>query len=192
MKTLSFRIVGVAPLLMHNGQLADRTNEYARQISEIASNRKKTDADYEQMAKLEWFGGLYLWNGEPCIPGIVFEATLIGKGGAARKERMGKEAAASVFVTKNFPLQYDGPRNPHELWKDKDFTDQSLVRIGQSKIMRTRPIFQQWSAEIEVQFNEALVNPNDLKRWIEVAGEQVGLMDWRPRYGRFSVEWKDG
>jgi len=189
MKTLSFRIVGVSPLLMHNGQLADRTNNFTRQIAEISSKRKKTDADYDEMSKLEWFGGLYLYNQEPCIPGFLFEAALIGKGGAARKERMGKEAACSVFVTKNFPLQYDGPRDLHELWERKEFVDLSLAKIKTSTIMRTRPIFQEWSAEIEIQFNENLIDEDTLKRWIEVAGEQVGLMDWRPRYGRFTVEW---
>ena len=103
---LNFRIAGLSPLLMHNGQAADPSNTYARKMKEVSSKRAKTDADYEELAKIEWFAGLYLVNKEPCIPGYVFEAALIGKGSSARKERMGKEAAASLWVTQDFPLEY--------------------------------------------------------------------------------------
>lgn len=47
-------------MLMHNGQLADPSNEWARAIKEISGKRAKTAADYEEMARLEWLGSLYL------------------------------------------------------------------------------------------------------------------------------------
>jgi hypothetical protein len=191
MKKLSFTITGAAPLLMHNGRLADRDDPYARQMAEITSKRKKTDADYDELARLEFLGGLYLDdNEEPCIPGYVFEACIIGKGGAARMEREGKTAAASVWVIDDISLIYDGPRMAEELWKaGKQFVSQSLVNVRGNTVKRTRPIFRIWSANVVVEFNENLVDEATLKRWIEVAGEQVGLMDWRPRFGRFGVEW---
>lgn len=177
---------------MHNGRLAAQDDPYARKMKEISSNRKKTDADYEEMARLEFLGGLYLnENDEPCIPGYVFEATIIGRGGAARKERMGKESAAAFWVQEDTPLLYDGPRKPEELWEDKRFVSKALVNIQKNKVTRTRPIFKNWSADITVEFDPSLLNEEDVRRWIEVAGQQVGLMDWRPRYGRFSVEWHD-
>ncbi|MHA2068823.1 MAG: hypothetical protein ACXABY_31055 [Candidatus Thorarchaeota archaeon] len=132
---------------------------------------------------------------EPCLPGYVFEAALIGKGGAARKERMGKEAAIGVWVTENFPLLYEGPRDPHEMWRifaedeDGTFVDQSLVRVGPSRIMRTRPRFHNWAADIILEFDDEFVDLDTVKRWVEVAGRQVGLCDWRPKFGRFEVEW---
>lgn len=192
MQKLHFTITGDAPLLMHNGRLAAQGDPYARKIKEISSKRKKTDADFEEMARLEFLGGLYLnENNEPCIPSLVFEATLIGRGGAARKERMGKEAAAALWVLDDAPLIYEGPKEPEELWEDKQFVSQMLVRIQRSTITRTRPIFREWSAEITVQFNPNLLDEKDVRRWIEVAGEQVGLMDWRPRFGRFGVKWSE-
>lgn len=184
---LNYKIRGVAPLLMHNGQLADPANKWARSIKEISSKRKKVDADYEEMARLEWMGGLYLLDGEPCIPGYVLEGMLIGKGGAARKQRMGKEAAAGLFVLKNFPLEYDGPRDPSELYQIETFRDRSLVVIGQSRVVRTRPIFHEWAASVEVEIETELVNPDDVDQWMETAGRIVGLMDWRPKCGRFEI-----
>ncbi len=190
MKKLNFTIVGTAPLLMHNGRLADRDDPYSRKMSEITGKRKKTDADYEELDRLSFLGALYLdENEEPCIPSYVFEACIIGKGGAARKERMGKESAAAFWVLEDAPLKYDGPRKPQELQKDKRFISEALVRVSQNKVKRIRPIFKQWSADITVEFDDNLLDEADVRRWIEVAGQQVGIADWRPRYGRFKVEW---
>jgi len=184
---LNFRIAGTAPLIMHNGQLADPANEWTRAVKEISGKRKKTEADYKEMARLEWMGALYLQDGCPCIPGHVFEAALIGKGGAARKQKMGKQAAAGLYVTKNFPLIYEGPSDPKELWLDEKFRFVVAVKVGQARIMRTRPIFHEWSAEVEIEFDPDLVNADDVRLWVRTAGYEVGLMDWRPKFGRFDV-----
>ena len=190
METLNFEIVGVTPLLMHNGRLADPSDTYARAMKEISAKRKKTDADYEEMARLEWFGGLYLdENKVPCIPGRVFEATLIGKGGAARKERMGKEAATALWVFDDFPLEYDGPKDPYGLWELEQFRLRVGVCVNNSRVMRTRPMFKEWAASITVKFNPDLLDEEIVRRWPEVAGAQVGLMDWRPKFGQFEVKW---
>lgn len=190
LKKLNFRIEGIAPLLMHNGRLADSDDPYARAMKVITSNRKRTDADLEELARLGFLGGLYLNQSNLVIlPGFVFEASIIGRGGAARKERMGKEAAAAFWVTKDFLLIYDGPKDPDELWKDKRFVNQSMVNVQGGKVKRTRPIFQEWAVEIEIEFNESLLDEEKVRRWVEVAGEQVGLCDWRPRLGRFKVIW---
>lgn len=192
MKKLSFTIEGIAPLLMHNGRLADRDDPYSRKMSEITSKRKKTDADYEELDRLSFLGALYLdENEEPCIPSYVFEACIIGRGGAARKEKMGKESAAAFWVIEDASLIYEGPRISQELQKDKRFTSEAMVRVGQNKVKRVRPIFKEWSAQITCEFNEKLIDEESVRRWIETAGEQVGLMDWRPRYGRFTVKWND-
>lgn len=192
MQKLTFTISGVAPLLMHNGRLADQSDPYTRQMKEISAKRKKVDSDFEEMGRLEFLGSLYLnEDNEPCIPSFVFEACLIGRGGAARKEKMGKEAAAALWVVEDAPLIYDGPRNPDELWKDKKFVSRALVRVGQARVTRTRPIFKEWKAEFVVEFNPELLNEESVRRWVEVASEQVGLCDWRPRFGRFEVDWSE-
>lgn len=188
LEQLSFQIVGVAPLLMHNGRLADPLDDIVRQIKEVSSKRHKTDADHEEMARLEWLGSLYLHDGEPCIPADVLEAALIGRGGAARKQKMGKQAAAGLMIFDNAPLEYEGSHNPHEMWKLSEFRFRCRVKIGQSSVMRTRPIFRDWAANISIQYNPDIINADDVKLWMEIAGAEVGLMDWRPKYGRFESE----
>jgi hypothetical protein len=191
-KKLRFTINGAAPLLMHSGRLADGADPYVLKMKEITSRRNKTDADHEELARLEFLGGLYLNDAnEPVIPGAVMEACIIGRGGSARMERSGKEASAALWVVEDMPLLYDGPKAPDAMWKDKRFVSQAMVRIQRATVKRTRPIFHDWSADVTVEFNEKLLNEDDVRRWVEVAGEQVGLMDWRPRFGRFTVAWTD-
>jgi hypothetical protein len=57
-----------------------------------------------------------------------------------------------------------------------------------SRIMRTRPIFKEWAAIVEVEFEDSVINEEQVDRWVHAAGTQVGLCDWRPRCGRFTAE----
>jgi len=182
--TLRFRITGVSPLVMHNGQLANPLNRFAKEIRSISGKRRKTEADFEEIARLEWFGSLYLSKGEPCLPGELIEACII-RGAVTRKRA--KQATAGVLCLGAFPLQYDGPRDPMELWKSEAFRLMASVKVGSSRVMRTRPVFPEWSAEIEVRFNPALLNASEIREFLVAAGELEGIGDWRPRFGRFEV-----
>ncbi len=184
-KPLKFKITGVAPLLMHNGQTADPLNPHSQSIAEITSKRKKTEADYRELARREWYAGLYLMDGEPCIPAEVWEAALI-KG--ARKEKRGPNAQAGLIVENNSKLEYDGPRKPDKLWEDERFRLRIPAKVTMSRVIRTRPRFDNWRAEVIVKYLPELLNPKEVRSFLVTAGEQIGLLDWRPRFGRFAVE----
>jgi len=187
--TVRFHITGIAPLIMHNGRLADPLDEATKALASVTGKRKKTDADIEEIARLEFMGSLYLNDkGEPIIPARWVYGCLAGKGGAARKNKAGTEAKAGLFVVGNFPLSYDGPRDAKGLWKDARFRSRVNAKVGQATIMRTRPIFEEWAAEVEVGYNPEIVNRADLIEWMTLAGEQIGMGDWRPQYGRFTAE----
>jgi hypothetical protein len=182
---LRFRITGVSPLVMHNGQLANPLNRFAKDIKQISRKRNKTDADFEELARLEWLGALYLLRGEPCLTGELIESCIVR--GAATKKRS-KQAKAGVLCLGAFPLQYGGPRDPLELWEHEEFRLQVGVRVGGSRVIRTRPVFSQWSAEVEVRFNPSLLNAAEILEFLGAAGELEGVGDWRPRFGRFEVQ----
>lgn len=184
-KKLNFKITGVAPLLMHNGQLADPTNEFSKQLKKITSKRDKTEADIEEQSRLEWFGSLYLLEGKPCLPGEVLEAAFAG---AARKQKKGKQAQAGIFCNGNYPLIFDGARKPEELWVDEKYRLRVRARVQQNSVMRTRPMFPEWSCKIQVEYDDGLLNEQQVKDIVRVTGEIVGIGDWRPKYGRFKVE----
>jgi hypothetical protein len=184
-KAQSYTIRGMSALIVHNGQLANPLNSFTKALKTVSSKRNKTDADFEEMAKLEWYGSLYLFNGEPALPGNAIEATLIA---AARKQRKGQQAKAGVFVDGLYPIIYDGPRDPHALWALEEYRLSVGVRVQRSTVIRTRPIFRQWACTFVVSFDDTLLNPADVTNFLRYAGANVGIGDWRPKFGRFLLE----
>ena len=184
--TLTFRISGVSPLIMHNCRLANPLDQMVKQIKEITSKRKKTDEDHELLAYLEWQGGLYHDGECPYIPGPNLNAALVA---SAKKNRMGKQFQSSVLVVESkIPLEYEGPRDIEKLFKSSRFVDTRSVVVQKSRVMRTRPIFPEWSARFTVAFDSTVVNEGEVIQAAEIAGTMIGLGDYRPQYGRFNTE----
>jgi hypothetical protein len=181
---LQIEIVGAAPLIMKNGQTADPLNRYAKAIKEISGKRKKTDADYAEMAHIEFLSGLYMDSRGPIIPAHVISAMTIA---GARISKSGKKAEASIIVDKHASLIYDGPRTAQELWEDERFRHVVPVRVGQVKVIRTRPIFYDWSAVIEISYLPDVLNEAAVILAVRSAGQLSGIGDNRPRYGRFAL-----
>lgn len=186
-ENLKMKLTGVAPLLMHNGQLADPTNKHAKAMKEISSRRKKTEADFLELKRAEWFGGLYLdESNQIAIPADLVLAIVIG---GAKKNKNGSEAKAGIYEAQPFfKLEYDGAKDINKLFDDERFVDYRGVKVGQSRVMRTRPIFKKWSTTVEVMIDEEIIDTKQVVQAFIAAGERVGLGDFRPRFGRFIAE----
>ena len=52
-QTIGFRFVGIAPLLMHNGALANPLNPLVKEMKAITGLRKKTDEHHLELQRLE-------------------------------------------------------------------------------------------------------------------------------------------
>jgi len=179
-----YRLVSNSAMLLHNGQLANPRNPIVREMKKISGKRGKTDADFEELAHLEFLGGLYLNDDGPIIPAQNVRGMLIR---AARKRKEGKLAESGVFCLDHAPIEYDGPRDPEQMWKDGSFAHQALVVVSRSRIVRTRPIFESWTATVTVNYDDDVVNEEQLDNWFNIAGHIIGIGDWRPQFGRFSV-----
>lgn len=185
MKTTEISIRGLTPLIMHNGQLADPLNEATQALARLTSKRKKTVDDHKAIGKCEWTGSLYVGSdGRPCLPGEVIESCLVD---GAKKFKLGKVAKGGLIVVGDFALKYDGPTSQAALWEHGGYLKRASVRVGTSRVIRSRPIFPQWECTFEVQWDPSLVK--DEQQVIEIA-EAAGLSgvgDWRPKFGRFEV-----
>lgn len=186
MKERSYSIRGVAPLVMHNEQLSDPLNKWSRLVAEISKKRKKTEDDLMEMSRREWFGGLY-YDDEigAHVPERCLERMLRD---AAAKEKRGKDVQSALIVTEPAKLVYRGSRKPDEMWESGSFLLRASVGQNGNRIIRSRPIFREWRLFFTVNFDETVLQASDLDRFIEVAGRLVGLLDWRPKHGRFVVE----
>ena len=184
-KAVNFHIRGASPLLMHNGHLADPMNPFAKAMKAISAKRKKTDADYAELAKIEFLGGLYTdENGQPVIPGEVLEATIVA---GAKTSKKGKVAKSAIIVDGNFPLDYAGPKSRDALFDDANHRHVVGVRVGQARVMRTRPKFNRWSLRFQVNYLPDVLDAGEVGDFVTIAGRVCGLGDGRPRFGRFDV-----
>jgi hypothetical protein len=192
MKELKFRITGIRPLILHNGLMADPTNPLVRAIKKITSkgSKKLTDADYIERDRLEWFAGLY-WSDE--LGGIAMPSDNLERclQEGAKKNRLGKDFAAAVFVQEpEVELAHRlAGSSREEMYADAAYTLRKGVKVQLSRIIRIRPMIPTgWSLTFTIEFDETIVNGESVKTALTEAGALVGLGDWRPKFGRFTVE----
>ena len=183
---LSVKIQSASPLLMHSGQTVDQTNHYAKLLKKISSKRGKTEADLKEMSRIEFIAGLYLNDDNKVIlPIDILDATIVN---GAKKDKLGMQAKSGIFVTDDSILEFkDSDKTADELLEMGIYTFKKAVRVGQAKVIRTRPIFKTWGATINLEYDKDIIDADSVVRAVRRAGEVVGVGDWRPRFGRFTV-----
>jgi hypothetical protein len=72
-ETIEIPIVGLCPLLMHNGAMADPLEERVINLAAVTSKRNKTMADHKEIARREWYGSL--WLASRSIRSLVLPST---------------------------------------------------------------------------------------------------------------------
>lgn len=188
MKLLNIKITGTRPFLSHNDTLSDPLNPLTKYHKSLSSKRKKTDEDYALLAESQLVTSCYydeqlgfVMNGE------MIEACI--KSGA-KLNKLGKVIDRAIMLTDVvFPMTIKNcPVNPQELAKNPDFIYAKSVKIGTARVMSYRPIFRDWSVEFGLMFDEEQITKEELLMVLENAGNLCGVGDWRPRFGRFSVE----
>jgi len=111
------------------------------------------------------------------------------------------------FSTRNGPVSWE----MIEDWRERDvpFAEQSKLftkadpdcslfvkraKIASSKNVRVRPKFEHWTIKGQIIITSSEISFDKLKEFFAIAGDRVGLGDWRPSapkgpgpYGRFSA-----
>lgn len=189
---------GGTPLVVHNERLADPLDSCTQAVAGVSKKRNKTLADHEEIARREFFGGLYT---EPPLE-LTDKGNLVSNGqvvvvpawnvlrclqdGATRQKR-GKDVLRGVQpLVVNPALVYDGPAHPEELWKSRAFALRKTVGVQRSRTVRTRPIFTDWRLELPIELDALVLDVHTLRvAWAD-AGRYSGLGEMRPVYGRFA------
>lgn len=192
MKTVTVKITGIRPLVMHNGLLADPTNPAVRAIKKITSkgSKKMTDSDHEERNRLEWEAGLY-WSEE--LGGVALPSDNLERciQEGAKKNRLGKDFAAACFVRESeieVSHRLSG-KAKETMYKDAGYILRKGVKVQLARIIRIRPMIPTgWTATFTVEFDDSIVNHSQVVTAIQEAGSLVGLGDWRPNFGRFTTE----
>lgn len=192
MKSKTYTIQGIRPLLLHNGRTADPLDDYAIAKKEISGKRKKTEADYVKLGEIEWEAGLY-WSDELglYVPTDNLEAAIVA---GAKKRKLGNQAKAGVFIDAEYgiPIQTPPgmPKNTdlEGMRAHSSFRFRRCCGIQQSKVMVTRPMVPTgWKLTFTVEFDDDLLNVAQVDEMLADAGRQCGIGTYRPKFGRFIV-----
>jgi len=175
MPSVKVTIQGVTPLMMHRYPM-----------EAIIALEKKPPEEQASIAAHK------MKSGELFIPGVAIQRALVnaavfskGKG----RSSLQKTAAACMMVS------------PEEvgLGTDKYVVDSRPVVMPSTKgrVVRHRPKLEKWKCSFEVEWDEELLNEEQVKKIVEDMGKRVGLLEFSPRckgpYGRSKiVRWVVG
>lgn len=216
MRNITIKITGRTELLMHNGRLVNPMDPATKELAAAYGSYKrlKTDESFEELSRVEFMGAMYHLEdgGSPVIgpfwPTDNLHACLKMAGAKVKKTgsrgSLKNTVAAALLPGESDvnPLSYAGsqrgvaaPRELTGLWADPFFRLVKPARVGTAKVMRTRPRFTNWAFEVPFQLDTEILDLEDLNRVVTVAGQVIGLGDWRPekggRRGRFTAEIED-
>lgn len=181
------KFVGVKPLLMHNPQMANPLNSYARELKKYSSKRNKTEEDHIAMSNIEFIASCYFDKEIGFyIPSENIEACITT---GAKVSKKGKTIPLAVTVEEfKVPLIHRATaKDQQELFEEDEFQDVRFVTVNRAKILRTRPRFDQWSVEFTVKLDTTLLDTHEFIQVLNDAGQRAGLGDYRPKYGIFEV-----
>jgi hypothetical protein len=176
------QITGDTPMLFHRYQVdvVETSTAAAR------GSKAKTTEDPEN----------YVWRNDEgiiCLPGEYLRCSMSSNNGAAKYQtdpRSPRKSALDLYKASIVPLTRLAPitRADGELAEAWDYVDKRRVVI-RGAVPRTRPAFNAgWHAEIELMvLTPEYIDPRSLHRTLNDAGRLVGIADFRPTFGRFSV-----
>ena len=186
------KVSGLSPIIHHNGAAGlDTRSPVSREIAAIAAKRggNRTAADDDRLRELEAQRSLWLdKSGAPAIPATAIRAAIEA---GARKRKQGPQVRGGLMVLST-SFQYDQETYGtciEELGRTTQFT--VPVVVNRSRILRTRAKFDpEWSCTFKVDVDDEEIDLSQLLEWLDIAGRQIGLGDWRPEksgmFGRFA------
>lgn len=181
MKTYNVEIKGIAPLLQHRYLFKDEKDQMAKK----SAGRK--DYSSEWKTAMYWDDTIGMYEPSNHLEGAMQKAAsnfqIPGKGKKTYKDLF----KSSVFVTPE-NIQFGLNGSPDKLVESgKLHIHRALVRVNRAGVERLRPMLKSWSLSFELQVLEDQIEPDAVKQILEYAGRYVGIGDYRPKYGRFTV-----
>lgn len=193
-RKLKYTITGTLPLLMNNPQTVDRFNQYTKRMSEInAKKTRRTDEDYLELRDIEIRSKIFFDDEGIYVPATWVTASLekISHGVA----KIAKATMRAIVFTEEskLRLKYRGMKlvnTPEDIVKNDDFRHMMNLKQGQVRVMKAFPIFHEWSFSGHLEFEDTQVDASDMVRMLEHAARYGGYGDFRPTFGRATVEVK--
>lgn len=179
MKEITVRLTGTSPLLMHSTRgMQESPREGLKQKGDNLTGRDEAEL------------GTYRDQNNGIVFPTIAPRNAMFK--AASGQKVGKltarQALGGVIPVEELVPVID-PETGEQL--DDFEVDTRVVRIGNARIFRSRPRFENWAIEFALEYDELLINEQAICELLEKAGKVSGIGDYRPEhsgtFGRFTV-----
>lgn len=186
-------IVGTTPLIVHNfskkimDQMAEaQRNKGPGRRAKTEHTPRDPEADYE--------AAMYRFpDGRQGMVATAFKAAMVGA--CRHVNGLTMTLAKTLFF-----IHADGRSEDDKPLVALQGDPRMLtapVRVGNGKAdLRYRPIFREWGATLDVEWNASLLSLEAVINLVQIAGWSSGVGDWRPsapqafagEYGRFRIK----
>jgi len=168
------QLEGSCPLLFHRW---NNESIAAKAAAKKGSSEKKTDNIESYLYRND--AGIICIPGEYLRQAVIHASKYEQDPRSPRKSLMDLMKAALVSLTDLSPLGI----------KEPDYLDQRRVVVQRQGITRTRPAIKTgWKASFILMINLPEYIPHSrLNYMIQQAGRIIGMADFRPSYGRFTI-----
>ncbi len=219
MRKYEVTINGSTPLLMHadNIEWADRMDEWRN----APNNKTASKAGDDRSPAWRWIGSLYHDDKVVSMPSDNLMRCLLEggamvpvPGGRSGKTFKAQTQSGMVVNEAYWPVAVRGKTiamaDVRKLMDEKQFAEhkqrvESLgfglfvkrAAIGQSKHVRVRPRFDEWSIRGSISVWDEQITESVLSDVLRCAGQYKGLGDWRPggktpgSFGMFEAEIRE-
>lgn len=191
MKTIEVKIHGTTPLLMNSNKGVNPLHPLTKMLKTLTAKRKRTEEDDNEIFHIKWMLGLYYDETVGIhIPSANVEAMIKNAAKSLRKGNIAKQSTAITVYPEMIPLIYNGPKDPEKLWDDpnRKYMDFRIGKLkGGPSIPISRPRFNTWDLVFTVRFDETKFDHEEIVSLIELGGHDVGLCDYREKYGHFDI-----
>lgn len=192
-RSIAVSLKGIGPLLQANPQTVDRFNKYAKEMARItAKGKKRTDEDYKDFSDIEVRSRVH-WSDEV---GVYVPSTWLTSSIHKHSFEQAKVAKdkvrGSVFSTEEkIKLAYknsDLVKTVDDIVGNSIFRHKMNLKQGQIRVIKTSPIFHDWSFSTVLEFDDKILDHETLDRIIKHAAFYGGFGDFRPTFGRAIAE----
>lgn len=189
MKSITLKLVGQSSLLLHSDRGANPIHPDTVAHKVLTSKRKKTEDDHLAIARSEYLLGFYPGE-QVTLPTTNVKSAIVS---GAKFNKLGAAFNRCVMILADqLVLSHRGPASKEAMWKDPASVDVRSVKVGTARLMRYRPRLNDWSLQVEIYYDEKMIEHAQILNAAENAGRYIGLGDYRPEkggpFGRFSVE----
>jgi len=183
-ETVIIPIRGITPLIVHNFSAKSRQMMLdAMQGKKAPAVAKNPDAEYgDAFYRID--------QKRSGFPAIGFKSAIVSAARFYGKDVKMTELRQFIFVRGIMSPEHQLPLV--EVIGEPEMREDT-VRVGMGKAdLRYRPMYRDWSANLEIQFVSSLLSLDSLASLIEAAGMGVGIGEWRPEkkgeFGTFEID----